>query len=357
MASLFLICFLVTYSKFKFVEKRPRLFLFSLRALSDVQLLFVALVMAGFGLGLKFVSFSRFVFILSTYAGIGIGAASCGVAAWVLISRFKNPLIVSYCFGIFALNLAGQLGGFSRRSLLSMGIAVLWAVFHKTLYQKRTKNLIFGILILLIPTFLIVSVFSGIRQFGGMTTSEAVGKFDLAALELGMERLVGHIDTGKASLWLIENYPENYQYRHMFTPMYTFGIIVPRTIWRDKPTTLSYLAVEHLRLKNVGVFNIGPGIIGHAAAEGGFYAVVVYAVLAGMMARFLDDILRLNISNLFVVVPMGAMLGDVLGIARGETSYMIGAAAAGMFSVFILMMAISKFIGRPTHHTIAASRY
>lgn len=357
MAFLFLLFFFVAYHKFQFVAKRYQRFRFTPRIPSDSQLILLAFMMSVIGLGLTLAPLGKYAIIISNYAGIGIGAASCGLAAWVLISHLKNPFAVTYCLGIIGINILSQLGGYSRRHLLSMGIAVLWAVFYKVLYRRRTRSLILGVVVLMLPPFLVVSAFSGIRKNTGMSVSEAVSKIDMNALWKGMEHLVGHSDTGKASLWMIENYPEKYRYRHMFTPFYTFAIVIPRAIWHDKPQTLSYVAVENLRMVNVGGFNIGPGIIGHAAAEGGFYAVIVYAILAGFMTRFLDDILKLNITNVFVVIPFGAMLGEVIGIARGETSFMIGVAANGMFVAFLLLMIFSKLIGRPAYPAMTPYRY
>ena len=143
MSALFLSVFLLAYKYLRFIEKRPQRFIFQTGASGDSFLLLMALGMSLISFAMQMGIGNRYVAILSLYAGISMGAAACGLAAWVLIGRFRNPLIVSYCVGIVGLNMVGQLGGFSRRGLLSMGLAILWAAFYRYIHTKRTGYLAF----------------------------------------------------------------------------------------------------------------------------------------------------------------------------------------------------------------------
>ena len=346
MSFLFLLFYLIAYQLFRFVSKHYQRFTFMSGAEGDSFLLLMALIMSVMSVGMQLGGlFNRYIGILAQYAGISMGAAACGLTAWVLVARYKNPIIVGYATGIIAINMFGQLGGFSRRGLLSMGLAILWAMFYRYFHIKRTGKLAIIFAAIFLPSFLVVSGFTAIRQYEGMSNQEAVSLLSVDALKVGARRLVGPTDTGPISLWLIENYPENFRYRHMFTPMYTFGHFVPRAWWKNKPTTLSYLAVKQGRLKNVGSLNVGPGIIGHAAAEGGYYAIVVYAILLAVLTKFIDEIARYNNVNVYVVVPIGAALAEIFASARGETSYMLGVGATGVVCVFLFMMATAKLTG------------
>ena len=345
MSSLFLLVFYFVYSKFNFVQNHYRSFIFRVGASTDPFLLLIAVLLSVLSVGMQLGVGNRYVAILANYAGISMGAAACGLAAWVLTARYKNPVMLVYCVSIIGLNMLGQLGGFTRRGLLSMGLAVLWSVFYRYVHTKRVGYLAWVFLITFLPSFLVVSGFTAIRQYEGMSQKEAVSKFSGDALLAGARRLVGPTDTGPITLWLIENYPRNFEYRHMFTPMYTVGHFVPRAWWKDKPDPLSMLAVQQARLERVGKLNVGPGIIGHAAAEGGYYAVLVYAILAGLMTRFIDDFAKFNNTNVYVVVPIGCALAEILASPRGETSYMLGVGACGMVCVFLFMMFLVRVTG------------
>ncbi len=345
MSLLFILSYLIAYHLFRFVAKHRRSFTFLSGAEGDSFLLLLALIMSVLSVGMRLGIGNRYIATLSQYAGVSMGAAACGLAAWVLVARYKNPIIFSFCAGIIAMNMFGQLGGFSRRGLLSMGLAILWSMFYRYIHTKRTGRIVITFAIIFLPSFLVVSGFTAIRQVGGMSNQEAVRLLTVDALEAGAQRLVGPTDTGPITLWLIENYPKNFRHRHMFTPLYTFGHFIPRAWWRNKPTTLSYLAVEQAQLKRVGALNIGPGIIGHAAAEGGYYAIVVYALLGAMLTKFLDEVSRYNNINVYVIVPIGSALAEVFASARGETSYMLGVGGTGIVCVFFFMMAVAKLTG------------
>ena len=239
----------------------------------------------------------------------------------------------------------GQLGGFSRRGLLSMGLAILWCVFYRYLHIKRTAYLAMIFLALFLPSLLIVAGFTAIRKFDGMTQKEAVSQLGTKALQEGLQRLVGPTDTGPISLWLIENYPEKYAYRHMFTPLYTFGHFVPRAWWSNKPDTLSNIAVEQSGRVWRGKLNVGPGIIGHAAAEGGYYAVAIYGILAAMLTKLIDSIAKYNNTNPYIVVPIGCALAEIFASARGETSYMLAVGGSGTLGVLLFMLIVVKLTG------------
>ena len=53
-------------------------------------------------------------------------------------------------------------------------------------------------MILFLPSFLVVSMFTGIRQFEGMDQREAVGKLGVEAFKAGAQRIVGPTDTGRS---------------------------------------------------------------------------------------------------------------------------------------------------------------
>ncbi len=359
MSLLFILCYLITYHLFRFVAKHRRSFTFRSGAEGDMFLLLLALIMSVLSVGMQIGIGNRYIAIMSQYAGVGMGAAGCGLAAWVLVVKYKNPIVFSYCAGIIAMNMLGQFGSFGRRGLLSMGLAILWSVFYRYLHPKRIGYLAIAFVIMFLPSFLLISGFTATRQFHTeMSKRETVGLLSVDALKQGVQRLVGPTDTGPISLWLIENYPENFRHRHMFTPLYTFGHFIPRVWWKNKPTTLSHLAVKQARLTRVGSLNVGAGIIGHAAAEGGYYAIVVYALLGAMLTKFLDEVAKYNKFNVYVIVPIGAALAEIVSSARGETSFMLGVGGTGMVCVFLFMLTVAQLTGsRLPSQAVLRQRY
>ncbi|MHC4775261.1 MAG: hypothetical protein ACYTBR_08345, partial [Planctomycetota bacterium] len=160
----------------------------------------------------------------------------------------------------------------------------------------------------------------------------------------GLEGLFGGQRCGRVSMWVMENYPDQYEYRHLHTLQYFFYFPVPRAWWTGKPTTLSKLLPTQARLQGVNrdALSIGPGIVGQAAAEGGWYALLIYAVVAGLFLRFFDEILFTNASSALVVLAIGSALGQALGLARGA----VAPFAFILVSTIIGTLACMLLIGR-----------
>ena len=55
-------------------------------------------------------------------------------------------------------------------------------------------------------------------------------------LRAGVFELLQGQRTGRVSMWLVENYPEQYPYRHLHTLRYFFCFPVPRAWWPAKPS-------------------------------------------------------------------------------------------------------------------------
>lgn len=346
LATLFLAAFFLAYKKFNFLSNNPGRFQFKTGVPTDGFLLLMALLLAAIGLSMRLGFFGGYFMALSIYSGTAITAASSGVAAWVLFKKIKNPVVIAWSGIIIGINLMSLLGGFSRRGLLSIGLAILWALFYRFLYKKSSWKVVFLCASCFIPSLMVMSGFTAVRESGGMAVNTAVAKLNKEAVQAGFMRIVSPSDAGPVALWLTENYPHEYRYRHMFTPYYTFAHFVPRAWWLNKPTTLSFIAVQQIKIRNVSSgLNVGPGILGQAAAEGGLYAALVYGMLAGLICRCLDDLTRININNVYVVLVIGSALGEVIGSSRGETSYMVGVGATGMFASFFLMLFIGKCQG------------
>lgn len=105
------------------------------------------------------------------------------------------------------------------------------------------------------------------------------------------------------------------------TLRYLASFPIPRKIWRGKPDVLGSIITRNV----VGLpeTNWGCGVAGQGAYEGGIMALMVYAVLIAFYMRFLDEPLKLQPGNPFLVSINAAALPHILAIPRGDISTMI----------------------------------
>jgi hypothetical protein len=156
-------------------------------------------------------------------------------------------------------------------------------------------------------------------------------------------------------MWIAERMQDgDFETRHLETITYLVTFPVPRAIWTGKPYPLStYMADfsrrDGVRLGRTGVTNPA-GIIGNAAYEGGFYALIIYAILAGLILRFFDQLLIEHDTQPMVILPLGCALGHMIGAARGETSVFmfnyIWTTLSCMFIMLVLLRVVRMLAGQ-----------
>jgi hypothetical protein len=98
--------------------------------------------------------------------------------------------------------------------------------------------------------------------------------------------------------------------------------------------------------------NWGLGPAGHAAYEGGIFAMLLYAVLTALGIYWLDDPLRSQPENPFLISLHAAALPHVAGFARGDFGIMtIETVECFLFTV-VLAFVCRMLLG--TERSIAA---
>jgi hypothetical protein len=96
---------------------------------------------------------------------------------------------------------------------------------------------------------------------------------------------------------------------------------IPRKLWRNKPDVIAVTIVRDVaRIRGT---NWGVGIAGHGAYEGGILALMLYAVLLAFLIRFLDEPLRLQPMNPFLIAIHTAALPHVLAMPRGDMGVLV----------------------------------
>lgn len=123
---------------------------------------------------------------------------------------------------------------------------------------------------------------------------------------------------------------------------------IPSAMWENKPAPLSKDIARLARIRGVNrdLITIPPGVVGYAAAEGGFYALIIYAIFFGQFTRFFDDLVQLNIGNPYIILPVGCATGHFLGMARGDIAIFANLALVSFVSTWLIMVISSLAFGR-----------
>ena len=183
-----------------------------------------------------------------------MASVACGLLAWVWGRRLLNPVFIVFGLLIIAANLANVMtGAFGRRAVLAVGAAVIWGMFYSHWRYLATGVLLRRLAIASIPALIILALFTAGRTSAekDRTPSEQVNAMLSASFSEGATYLVGGQGVGSISKWVIENYPENFEYRKLITLRYFFLVVVPRAWWSDKPFPLSNLIASQAAVSGV----------------------------------------------------------------------------------------------------------
>lgn len=290
------------------------------------------------------------IYHLSRIFSVGMAVAACGILGWIWGPRLYNPVVIAVVavLGLVAI-VTIMTGIFGRRPLVAAGAALLWGVYFSNLrYQRPTFASVRLAAIAAVPIIL-VALYSTVRdqQHAERTGMEQLRmSIERGELRRGIELLSQGQDAGGNSLWLIETHPDQFPPRYFHTLVYTVVYPVPRELWPTKPEPLSDIMPHMARIQRVDrdALKIGPGIIGHIAAEGGWMALIVYGVVGGLFFRLLDEITWNNAHNPLVIIAIGSSFGHLIGMARGETSAFTALFILSVVMVYIMLLIIGKLL-------------
>ncbi|MCC6680129.1 MAG: hypothetical protein IT445_04420 [Phycisphaeraceae bacterium] len=325
MATLFLILFMVAYHKCNFLTKWAHKVKMPAPVPDNFLLAMLSLMFLATSALLCLVVKIPYVFFLSVMLGVGCAGIAAGLISWLWARRPWNlPLLVLTIIIVLVAMALSVTGAFGRRPLVTVAMAVLVACyFANWRYRPPHKIMIQFIVISLLGT-VVLSYYTAARDPGEHKRS-AMQHFQAmmtANPTKGLLDLMAGQNTGSNSFWLIENFPKQHPYRWFMTVRGVIEYPIPRNLYTSKPEGLGILIPTYIRQYGValGQFNVGPGIIGHAAAEGGFPPLIVYALLYGMLLRFLDDLLAIHSGSVLAVLVLFSAAGQTLAVPRGESS-------------------------------------
>jgi len=290
---------------------------------------------------------------LSSSVSFSMAAIACAIAGWVWGHRRFNFAVIAMAAVIFAVSLViAMYGSYSRRPLLGILMGFCWGAYYRWARHISPKQLLIKTAPLVLGGMLVLSAFTAIRSHksSALDVREVIRKMAGADVKTGAKDVLGGQSCGAASLWALEQYPDYLEPKPLFSLQYMFYYYVPRKLWPEKPDVLSNHVASLANIKGVNQtgITIPPGVIGYAAAEGGFYALIIYAIFFGQFSRFFDDFVRRNPGNAFIILPIGSAIGQFLGLARGDIAVMTNMIVVGFVSTFLLMLIAKKMFGRPT---------
>ncbi|MBL1218290.1 MAG: hypothetical protein D8M59_12440 [Planctomycetes bacterium] len=286
---------------------------------------------------------------IANLIGVGFAAIAAGLVGWVWCRQLINPALILVGSFIVLCNLGNvMMGSFGRRGLVAVGAALIWGMYYSKWRYIPTRSMVFRIAIISVVPIIILALFTSARDPGQRqrTTMQHVQAMAAGNIGQGVLQLLDGQNTGGSTCWVIENYPDRFDYRHMMTPYYFLVYPVPRSLWPNKPMPLSKHIAKQARIEGVNweEITLPAGIIGAAAAEGGWYALIVYAILAGILLRLTDETIVLNANSPLIVLACGSALGQVMGLARGETSVFAWMMVTTIIGTYVCIVIASKLV-------------
>lgn len=316
----------------------------------DSALLVMAGVLAFMGLVIRIGGQVPVLGALADYLGTGYAAMAAGLCGWVWAKRFINPVVIAYTGFIVALGFVTVMySSFGRRGLIAVAAGLLWGMYYSTLRKEKPTTALMRLGLVGIFPLMFVALYTSVRSSGEHTRTAGQHLSAISQggnLSKGLMLLFEGQNVGNEGFWLIENYPASFQYRWFFTLRYTVEVLVPRSIYPGKPDPLSNLVAAQANIPKVNQdkLKMSPGILGSAATEGGIWAVIVYAIAAGLFLRFYDQLCLLHPYSPFVIMPAASAMGQVLGFARGETSVMVNAFIIATVGCWGTMLFVGKMV-------------
>ncbi|MFK7882773.1 MAG: hypothetical protein AB8F26_01145, partial [Phycisphaerales bacterium] len=287
------------------------------------------------------------------HLGAGLFAVGAGLAAWVAAPRLKNPLYVGIALAIILACMSMTFyKNFGRRDLLGVIVAVMWAAYYSRWRSLETGKLIIRLGFVgvagTILLFAVTSVRSG--EFNKRGIVENISSLREARITDGFDDVLSGQAASMASMWLIESRPQDKAYDTLHSARVLITMPIPRRVWPDKPMALalSMPQVERHIPGKPDFFNIGPGLIGHIENDNPWLAMWLYAFFLAGMIRIFDRATAWFADNPFVVLPMGAAIGQFIAMARGELGTFVFIAIINIIGAFCIMRAIFitlKFLG------------
>lgn len=286
--------------------------------------------------------------VLGTMTGVTIAITAVGVACWLWAKQLYNPSRAVFAMTMFvAVTALSIFNTFGRRDLVSVAIACLWGAYHGHFKKQNLSRMALPFTGVAIAGLLVIAAYTSVRSpesktQGFMTQLTALANADLKA---GIIDVFAGQGTAPISMWLIESRPDSFDYDTLHSLRYTFLNIIPREWWPQKLRSLGLDMVPQAAISNKGEgFTVGPGLMGHIANDNPYICLWLYPALLGGFVRILDEMVEREPNNMFVVLPVGVALGEIVAIPRGESGLFVFRTILAVAAAYIGMRVVAKFL-------------
>lgn len=278
----------------------------------------------------------------------GMAACAMGLATYYFVARKFSPIAWAAFAGTFVVaSVITTFGSVGRRDWLAVFFAVPWAWYYATLRYRPLTPLAIKLAPVGVATLVIMISYSTIRHDFGEDVSynQRIGQLmDLAKNPLGglgEAVTVMTPDTASISSFIFEVYPDRYVRKPLNGLFYVLAQPIPRLLWPGKPLALGIDVQDQLD----SPANLGPGILGHGWAEAGWFGIVYYGLFFGAFVVIVDAALIRRADMPFFVAVIGAALGNVLALPRGDTPLFFTQIMATWISTMILLYIVRYSAG------------
>lgn len=332
--------------------------------IGDVHALVAALFLIAVAVVLRFLLPPiPVISVVAYHVATGLSAVATGFVGWVWAKRRFNALVLVLGITVCLLAIIIVFQSFSRRPLISVTLGLSWGAYYCLAGRiSPTKILLWSVPPVTLA-FVVVCAFSATRihstyQFTTQERINSLIKVDAQDLLEGAVRVLSGQEVGSASLWIMENYPKAQEPNHLSSLGRLFIHYIPRSWWPEKPKSLAneIARIANTREVSWNIHTAPPGVIGYAGAEGGMYAVVVYALFFATMVRLFDELNIRNVNNPFIVLSVGCVTGHFVGLARGDLTNFTFNIIVTFVIVMLLMKVLQKAFGVPFQYQ-RVSRY
>ncbi len=287
--------------------------------------------------------------VLTDMMGVGVLALAAGLAAWVWAPRLWNPAVAFPAAGVIVIACGTLLFmAFGRRDIVTVVCTVLFAAYYSRWRDLSLTGMTNRLALVGGAGLLLLAAFTTIRAatWEQQDISFLVRGLGEADVGEGIAAMSTGQNAAANSMWTIENYPDEFRYNPFASVVYVFTQGIPRAVWPDKPIPLGLKMVRQARVRGTSrEYTMGPGIVGHIVHDNPWLTLVPYAAFLGLFCRWLDEHLRVRGSNPFVVLPITAGAGEILGLARGELGLFFFRAVVAMTAAWLAAHLCALLVG------------
>jgi hypothetical protein len=348
MASLYLAIFFFSYHKIRLTSWLARKFTGPPREVSDQLLIALAAGLVATAVPLRFMPIGL-IAKPSIQIAIAFLGIACAISGWVW-SKNRANISTNVIVGVIvALSIVLSITStYGRRPLIGAVLGFMWGAYYRRTWWVSPARMIKFMVPLVLGAVVAVSAFTAIRGAArGGTAAQTIQHMQSANIQAGAADILGGQSCGATTLWAIENWPSRLETHTLHSAKYMICWYIPRFMWPEKPTPLGndIATLAKLEGMNRKAITIPPGVIGYARAEGGFFALVIYALFFGQFLRFFDELVRLNPTNIYVILPAGCCIGQVVGMARGCIALFSNLMILGFIATFLILYIVNKMFG------------